>query len=195
MRAHARARTVLLTPSNTPPKHVSCLQARSRRHGKHARGDAPVRRQARPLHPKPRHCAYSHSRAVHQQQHPADPLQRKDEIEYWLTEHLRLNGLYWGLTALHLLGHPEALPRGELIEFVFSCLHEDGGFGAAPGHDAHMLYTVSGVQILATLDAFGDLDERVTDGRMKIGKCMPDDRISVRNIMLTKHSHCKSTGS
>jgi hypothetical protein len=84
---------------------------------------------------------------------------------------LRLNGLYWGLTALHLLGHPEALPRGELLEFVFSCLHEDGGFGAAPGHDAHMLYTVSGVQILATLDAFGELDERVEGGRLKIAKC------------------------
>jgi hypothetical protein len=34
-----------------------------------------------------------------------------------------------------------------------------------------MLYTVSGVQILATLDAFGELDERVKDGRLKIGKC------------------------
>jgi prenyltransferase beta subunit len=100
-----------------------------------------------------------------------DPLQRKDELEYWLTEHLRLNGLYWGLTALHLLGHPDALPRSELLDFVFSCLHENGGFGAAPGHDAHMLYTVSGVQILATLDAFGELEERVKGGREKIGKC------------------------
>jgi hypothetical protein len=36
---------------------------------------------------------------------------RKDEYAYWLTEHLRLNGVYWGLTALHLLGHPDALPR------------------------------------------------------------------------------------
>ena len=101
----------------------------------------------------------------------ADPLQRKDELEYWLTEHLRLNGLYWGLTALHLLRHPDALPRTEILDFVFSCLHESGGFGAAPGHDAHMLYTVSGVQILATLDAFGELEDRVQDGRLKIGNC------------------------
>jgi geranylgeranyl transferase type-2 subunit beta len=34
-----------------------------------------------------------------------------------------------------------------------------------------MLYTVSGVQILATLDAFGELDERVEDGRLKIARC------------------------
>ena len=51
-------------------------------------------------------------------------------------------------------------------------MHENGGFGAAPGHDAHMLYTVSGVQLLAILDAFDDLDARVKDGRQKIGKCM-----------------------
>ncbi|KAF1845830.1 geranylgerany transferase type II beta subunit [Cucurbitaria berberidis CBS 394.84] len=95
---------------------------------------------------------------------------RKDELEYWLTEHLRLNGLYWGLTALHLLRHADALPRKELLDFVFSCLHESGGFGAAPGHDAHMLYTVSGVQLLATLDAFDDLEARVQGGRQKIGK-------------------------
>ncbi|KAF2645818.1 geranylgerany transferase type II beta subunit [Massarina eburnea CBS 473.64] len=95
---------------------------------------------------------------------------RKDELEYWLTEHLRLNGLYWGLTALHLLGHPEALPRAAVLEFVFSCLHQSGGFGAAPGHDAHMLYTVSGVQILATLDAFDDLEAHMEGGRLKIGQ-------------------------
>lgn len=94
---------------------------------------------------------------------------RKDELEYWLTEHLRLNGLYWGLTAVHLLGHPDALPRNEVLDFVLSCMHENGGFGAAPGHDAHMLYTVSGVQILAILDAFDELEERVKGGRQKIG--------------------------
>ncbi|PBP25811.1 hypothetical protein BUE80_DR003258 [Diplocarpon rosae] len=74
---------------------------------------------------------------------------RKDELEYHLTEHLRLNGLYWGLTALHLLKHPEALPRKDTIDFVLSCQAENGGFGAAPGHDAHILYTCSAVQILA----------------------------------------------
>lgn len=94
-----------------------------------------------------------------------------DTYEYWLTEHLRLNGLYWGLTALHLLGHPDALPRKGVLDFVFSCLHENGGFGAAPGHDAHMLYTVSGVQILAMVDGFGELERRVPGGKLKIGKC------------------------
>lgn len=50
-------------------------------------------------------------------------------------------------------------------------MHENGGFGAAPGHDAHMLYTVSAVQILASLDAFDELEQRVTGGREKIAHC------------------------
>ncbi|KAF4552399.1 Geranylgeranyl transferase type-2 subunit beta-like protein [Elsinoe fawcettii] len=79
---------------------------------------------------------------------------RRDEYEYWLTEHLRVSGVYWGLTALHLLGRPDALPRDKLLEFVLSCWQPNGGFGAAPGHDAHMLYTVSSVQILALLDGW-----------------------------------------
>lgn len=95
---------------------------------------------------------------------------KKDELDYWLTEHLRLNGVYWGLTALHLLGRPDALPRGETVDFVLSCQHESGGFGAAPGHDAHMLSTVSAVQILAMVNALDELETRGT-GKAKVGKC------------------------
>lgn len=86
-----------------------------------------------------------------------------------MTEHLRLNGVYWGLTALHLLGRPNALPRDKTIDFVLSCQNADGGFGAAPGHDSHMLYTVSAVQILATVDALSALD--ASGGKLKVGKC------------------------
>ncbi|KAI1651910.1 geranylgerany transferase type II beta subunit [Daldinia loculata] len=100
---------------------------------------------------------------------------KKDEYEYWLTEHLRLNGLYWGLMALHLLRHPDALPRDEAIDFVLSCQHESGGFGAAPGHDAHMLYTVSAVQIFVLLDALDELEKRGKgDGKAQVGKFLAD---------------------
>ncbi|KAK6509112.1 hypothetical protein TWF481_003875 [Arthrobotrys musiformis] len=87
---------------------------------------------------------------------------RKDEFEYWLTEHLRLNGVYWGLTALHLLHNPTALPRDETIKFVQSCQHPSGGFGAHPNHDAHLLYTLSAIQILATVDALDSVDTAAT---------------------------------
>ncbi|KAI5804184.1 type II protein geranylgeranyltransferase beta subunit [Peziza echinospora] len=83
---------------------------------------------------------------------------RKDELEYWLTEHLRINGVYWGLTALDLLGHRDALPRGETIAFVKSCQHANGGFGPHPGHDPHVLTTTSAIQILATEDALDEID-------------------------------------
>ncbi|CAH0049504.1 unnamed protein product [Clonostachys solani] len=93
---------------------------------------------------------------------------KKDELDFWLTEHLRLNGVYWGLTALHLLGRPDALPRQETIDFVLSCQHDNGGFGAAPGHDAHMLSTVSAVQILAMADGFDDLETK-GKGKQQVG--------------------------
>jgi geranylgeranyl transferase type-2 subunit beta len=95
---------------------------------------------------------------------------KRDEYDYWLTEHLRLNGVYWGLTALHLLGRPEALPRDETIDFVLSCQHGHGGFGAAPGHDAHLLSTVSAVQILAMVDALDELERR-GKGKRQVGEC------------------------
>lgn len=92
-------------------------------------------------------------------------------MDYWLTEHLRLNGVYWGLTALHLLGRPDALPPDMTLQFVLACQNVDGGFGAAPGHDSHMLYTVSAVQILATIKAQSQLDQERKGWREKIAAC------------------------
>ena len=81
-----------------------------------------------------------------------------------------MSGVYWGLTALHLLRRPDALPREELLDFVVSCQHETGGFGAAPGHDAHMLSTLSAVQILVTVDGLSEYESRVPDAKMRIGR-------------------------
>jgi hypothetical protein len=97
---------------------------------------------------------------------------RVTEFSYWMTEHLRLNGIYWGLVALHLLRHPEALPRDETIKFVLSCQKENGGFAPAPNHHAHMLYTVSAVQILAMVDGFDELEKHGKgNGKATVGKC------------------------
>jgi geranylgeranyl transferase type-2 subunit beta len=52
-----------------------------------------------------------------------------------------------------------------------SCQSDNGGFGAAPGHDAHMLSTVSAVQILATVNALDKLDAEGGQGRLKVGRC------------------------
>lgn len=82
-----------------------------------------------------------------------------------------MNGVYWGLTALHLLGHPDALPRTDTIKFVLDCHNGDGGFGAAPGHDSHMLYTTSAIQILATIDALDELEQPQYGGKSKTAQC------------------------
>lgn len=79
--------------------------------------------------------------------------------------------MYWGLTALYLLGHPDALPRDKIIDFVLSCQHDNGGFGAAPGHDAHILYTTSAVQILVTLDAVDELEKQGRGGKQRVASC------------------------
>jgi len=100
-----------------------------------------------------------------------------------------MSGIYWGITPLHLLSQPDALPRSGLLDFVFSCLHENGGFGAAPGHDPHMLYTVSAVQILATLDAFADLEQKIPGGKLRIGRCqyIPTSECLVTSLTSSSH--------
>lgn len=110
-----------------------------------------------------------------------------------MTEHLRLSGVYWGLTALHLMGHPEALPRDETIKFVLDCQNADGGFGAAPGHDSHMLYTLSAVQILATVEALSELENSNQGGKDKVAQCMYDEIL--RRALLIVHSRCRPSGS
>ncbi|KAJ6509994.1 rab geranylgeranyltransferase [Mycena vitilis] len=82
-----------------------------------------------------------------------------DDLMYHLTAHLRLNAIYWGLTALSVMGHPDALDKEDVIRFVESCWDENtGGFGAHPDHDAHIHPTLSAIQILVMYDALDRLD-------------------------------------
>jgi geranylgeranyl transferase type-2 subunit beta len=95
---------------------------------------------------------------------------KREGFEHWVTEHLKMSGLYWGLCALDML---DALPtdddddkeeaaeakqegeeesskgpkRKELVAWVLACQRENGGFGGSIGHDAHLLYTLSAIQV------------------------------------------------
>lgn len=52
---------------------------------------------------------------------------------------------------------------------MLSCFHDDdGGFGPAPSHDSHMLYTLSAVQILCMIDGFADFEAVHTNGKQRI---------------------------
>ncbi|KAI5961858.1 BET2 [Candida pseudojiufengensis] len=91
--------------------------------------------------------------------------------EYWLSEHLRMNGLYWGITALITMKtlNNTTLPQQKVIEYVMSCWDsESGAFGAFPKHDAHILSTLSALQILKYYNY--ELHPLTTDQKQKIVK-------------------------
>ncbi|XP_071495765.1 geranylgeranyl transferase type-2 subunit beta-like [Diadema antillarum] len=83
---------------------------------------------------------------------------KKDDYEYVMTEYLRMSGMYWGITVMDLMGQLDRMDRQEIVDFVVACQHDCGGFGASIGHDPHLLYTLSAVQILAIHDAFDAVD-------------------------------------
>lgn len=77
-----------------------------------------------------------------------------NEIKYVLTvqessmmEFLRMSGMYWGLTALYLINNGKIPKEDEIFEYITSCENNCGGYSPAPGHDPHLLYTLSAVQV------------------------------------------------
>lgn len=69
---------------------------------------------------------------------PSHSPQSKDDLMYHLTAHLRMNAIYWGLTALCIMGHQDALDREEMIEFVMSCWDEEAGQLSSPHTALHL---------------------------------------------------------
>lgn len=78
---------------------------------------------------------------------------KKDDYEFCLTEYLRMSGIYWGLTAMDLMNELDRMDKDEVLSFVRECQHQCGGFGASVGHDPHLLYTLSAIQILVLYDS------------------------------------------
>ena len=78
-------------------------------------------------------------------------------MEAVASAHLKVSAMYWGLTAMALLGKLDACGSAEgVVRLVMECYDaSSGGFGGNAGHDPHMLYTLSAVQILAL---YGRLD-------------------------------------
>lgn len=77
---------------------------------------------------------------------------KTQSFEYHVTEHLRLSGMYWALGAASIIGGIGVMDREAYITFVKSCqCQKTGGFSGNLGHDPHLLYTLSALQILAIL--------------------------------------------
>lgn len=108
-------------------------------------------------HPKDVEITDEHPKSLLLQKH-ADYIlsytKKKEDYEYTMTEHFRMSGMYWGLTAMDILGQLDKMSRSEVIQFIHQCQDaESGGFSASLGHDPHMLFTLSAVQILVMLEA------------------------------------------
>lgn len=69
-----------------------------------------------------------------------------------LAEYLKMSGMYWGVNALFLMQAFGDQPKQKVLDFIKACQNVDGGFGAAPRHDSHLLHTLSAVQVLVILD-------------------------------------------
>ena len=89
---------------------------------------------------------------------------KKDSLEYVMTEHLRMQGVFWAVGAYDLLGS-EKSNRQEVCDWIFRCFDpKRGGFGGNEGHDAHILYTQHAVYVLAQLRALDLLDRQTPEG-------------------------------
>ena len=43
--------------------------------------------------------------------------------EYAVTEHLRMSGVYWGLTAMYLMSAQDQMKTDEIVQWVIKCQH------------------------------------------------------------------------
>ena len=53
--------------------------------------------------------------------------EQKKDLDSVLTEHLRMSGAYWGLTAMDLMGHLSDMDDS-IVNWVKQCQHESGKF-------------------------------------------------------------------
>ena len=74
-----------------------------------------------------------------------------DVIDVKLLEHLTMSAYYWAICATKLITSENVLETDKILSFVVRCQHPNGGFGGAIGHDPHLLYTLSAIQILVML--------------------------------------------
>ncbi|CAE8689940.1 unnamed protein product [Polarella glacialis] len=85
----------------------------------------------------------------------------KESFEYMMSEHLRMGGVYWGVSAMALLRKLDDEKRKEdLVEWILRCRDPKttGGFGSNIGHDADITSTHYALLVLCMYDAVDRLD-------------------------------------
>jgi geranylgeranyl transferase type-2 subunit beta len=83
---------------------------------------------------------------------------KTDTFEYYVTEHLKVAGVYWGTTAMYLMGCIHHMDKDAILEFLLKCFHPNGGFSGNINHDPHLMYTLYAVQVFALFDSMDKLN-------------------------------------
>lgn len=78
-------------------------------------------------------------------------IEKPERFEYWVTEHLRVSGIYWGFVAMSMMNSLEEMDLKKAAEFVLSCQKDGGGIGGHVVHDAHIVTTYNGLQVCEPL--------------------------------------------
>ncbi|KAL8278023.1 hypothetical protein RQP46_009655 [Phenoliferia psychrophenolica] len=99
---------------------------------------------------------------------------KRNDLAYYFTEHLRMNGVYWGLTALALMGREDALPKADLLAWVMSCWDDkvdvlsmqtpEGSFAGDQWGERDSRFSYLAVSILSLLGRLEELDKERTIG-------------------------------
>lgn len=58
-----------------------------------------------------------------------------------------MSGVYWCLQALDIMGKLNEVDVNEIAIYVKRCQRPNGGFAPVDQHDAHLLHTLSAVQV------------------------------------------------
>lgn len=96
-----------------------------------------------------------------------------DDYEYAMSDFLRMNGLYWIGSGMHLMESSDKMDKPGVIKFLKECQTEEGGFRPVQGHDPHLLNTLSAVQIAVIFDCLEEID---VEGVVKYVKGLQTDQ-------------------
>merc|ERR1719357_1769614 len=66
--------------------------------------------------------------------------------------------MYWGVTAMDLMGKLDCMDKDKIIGFLSNCQASSGGFRPVHQHDPHILNTLSAVQVAVILDFVDKID-------------------------------------
>eukprot|EP00545_Synedropsis_sp_CCMP1620_P005295 CAMPEP_0119015204 /NCGR_PEP_ID=MMETSP1176-20130426/10612_1 /TAXON_ID=265551 /ORGANISM="Synedropsis recta cf, Strain CCMP1620" /LENGTH=442 /DNA_ID=CAMNT_0006968477 /DNA_START=46 /DNA_END=1374 /DNA_ORIENTATION=- len=118
--------------------------------------------------------------------------QLEGTFEGALTNHLRMSGVYWSVACMFVLvsqcdidtdadaatiakvdakmgllpstNDDQSSNSSSIIDWIDTCFHETtGGYGGDTGQEAHILYTLSALQILAMADCMDVVSKKRTD--------------------------------